>query len=92
MNKVYVSVTGYVHAVHSDPDIVDNGSSFALCSLWVSYQVIPSAENSPAEGKVLIRGTGQAQTRVLGHSAGRLLFRVYYQTIKYIIKETFLGY
>lgn len=61
----------------SDPDVVDDGSSFALCSLWVSYQVIPGTENPPAEGEVLIRGTGQAQTRVLSHSEGILLFKQY---------------
>lgn len=53
----------------TDPDVVDDGCSFALCSLWVPYQVIPCAENPPAEGEVLIRSTGQTQTRVLGHSA-----------------------
>lgn len=54
----------------TDPDVVDNGSSFALGSLGVSYQVIPGTENSPTEREVLVRGTGQAQTRVLGHSVG----------------------
>lgn len=59
----------------SDPDVVDNGSSFALRSLWISYQVIPGTENPPAEGEVLIRGTGQAETRVFGHPVGGLLFQ-----------------
>lgn len=59
----------------SDPDVVDNGSSFALRGLWVSDQVIPGTENPPAEGEVLIRGTGQAQTRVFGHPVGGLLFQ-----------------
>lgn len=52
----------------SDPDVVDDGSSFALCSLWVSDQVVPGTEDPPAEGEVLIRGTGQTQAGVPGHS------------------------
>lgn len=53
----------------SDPDVVDNRSSFALGSLGVSDQVVPGTENPPTEGEVLIRGTGQAETRVFGHPA-----------------------
>lgn len=56
--------------MESDPDVVDDGRSFALGSLWVSYQVIPGTENPPAEREVFIRGAGEAQTRVLGHSVG----------------------
>ncbi len=82
----------YVSMCVSDPDVVDDGGSFALCSLWVSYQVIPGTENSPAEREVLIRGAGQAQTRVLGHSAGVLLFRAYYQIIQFVIIATFVGW
>lgn len=73
----------------SDPDVVDDGSSFALCSLWVSYQVVPGAEHPPAEREVLIRGTGQAQARVLGHSARELLSiqtRQYYHRHIFITK------
>lgn len=54
----------------SDPDVVDNSSSFALRSLRVSYQVVPGTENPPAEGEVLIGGAGQAEARVLRHPAG----------------------
>lgn len=52
------------------PDVVDDGGSFALGSFWVSDQVVPGAENPPAEGEVFIRGAGEAQARVLRHSAG----------------------
>jgi len=55
-----------------DPDVIDDGSSFALCSLWVSYQVIPGTKYSPTERKILIGGTGQTQARVLGHSVGHI--------------------
>ena len=54
----------------SDPDVVDDGGSFALCSLRVPDQVVPGTEHPPAEREVLIGGAGQAQTRVLSHSEG----------------------
>lgn len=51
------------------PDAVHDGSRFALGGLWVANEVIPGAEDPPAEGVVLIGGTGQAVSGVLGHPA-----------------------
>lgn len=52
----------------TDPDVVDDGGSFALSGLWVPDQIVPGTENPPAEREVLIRGTGQTQTGVFSHS------------------------
>lgn len=52
------------------PDAVHDGSRFALRSLRVANEVIPGTEDPPAEGVVLIGGTGQAGPGVLSHPAG----------------------
>lgn len=51
------------------PDAVHDGSCFALCSLWVSNEVIPGTEHPPAEGVVFIGSTGKAHAGVLSHPA-----------------------
>lgn len=76
---ILVGIVVEVSLCISDPDVIDDCGSFALCSFWVSYQVIPSTEHPPAKCEVLIGGTCQAQARVLGHSAEQSFRISYYE-------------
>lgn len=70
MNDLCVCVCVY-------SDVVDDGGALALCSLWISYQIIPGTENTPTEGEVLIRGTGQTQAGVLCHPIKKTVFELH---------------